>query len=178
MRLILIFSIACLMLGASMTAFGQSKIEAEAKLKVKADLSFPFVERQSSEFKWKDGKGGSMSGQVLKLQENDYLCDYSCSVTADLAGNAFELLETRDEGMDSEHHVYGAHVTATIHQKGKFWDDWGFDCDHEEEYNSEINLEVLDFTTEGWIDMAFIWGDVNWDLGPCWIGPLSVELTP
>ena len=123
--------------------------------------------------KWEHGEGGKWFGQVVKNHENSFMCDYSCTITAELAEDAFFYLETRNAGTDGEHDVYIAEVNATIQRRGEI-SGWGY-CEFEEEYSSPFILEVQDFTTEGWVDVTLIWGEF---FPPCFTGPLSTKVIP
>jgi len=173
MRLILYLSLVGAIFCLSMPALGQSKIEAKGTFKIKAEIAFPFKEKQITDLKWKHGEGGKWFGQVVKNHEHSFMCDYSCTIAAELAEDAFFFLETRDADTDGEHDVYIAEVNATIQRRGQI-SGWGY-CDFEEEYSEPFILEVQDFKSEGWIDLTFMWGN---DWPPCFTGPLSTKVIP
>lgn len=182
MKLILILGLTGATLCISMAALGQSKIEAEAELEVKGEIAFPFEEKQISGFEWEYGEGGELFSNVVRNQglEIEPFCDFSCTMTADIAEDAFSFYETRAAGDDFEHDVYKAEIIATINRQGKFFEWAPVDCSHQEEFEILLTLEVMHFTRGGWIDHAVMssHGFNPWPVGPCWIDPLSVEITP
>jgi hypothetical protein len=173
MKLILILGLGGAIFCASMSALGQSKIEAEAEFEIKAEIAFPFKEKQITGLEWEYGEGGEWFSQVVKNHEHSFMCDYSCTISAELAEDAFFFLETREANTEGEHDVYIAEVNATIQRRGQI-SGWGY-CDFEEEYSDPFILEVQDFKTEGWIDLTFMWGNPG---PPCFTGPLSTKVIP
>jgi hypothetical protein len=176
MKLILILGLAGSILCASVSVFGQSKIEATAEADVAAEVAFPFTEKQSTGVEWEYGEGGEFYSQVVKDHEYSWMCDYSCTITAELAEDAFYFVAPPiNEGLIDEQYIYEAQLIATVKRNGDYF---GFEnCDFEEEYSSPFTLVVQDYTTEGWLDITWIdWGEDNWP--PCFVGPLLTEITP
>lgn len=179
MKSIVVFALAAVTLGISIAALGQSRIEAAAELKIKGETAFPFKENQMTGFKWKYGTGGELFSRVVRNQELDFLCDYSCTMTAEIAEDAFYFWETRGESTEHEHDVYLADVIVTIKQQGKFHEFSPIACSNHEEFDLPLTIEVLDFIGEGLIDHALVHGEFNpWPVGPCWVDPMFVKMKP
>ena len=179
MRLILILGLAGAIFCIPMSAFGQSKIEAVAEAELKVENAFPFIEKQITGVGWEYGEGGEFFSEVIKDHEYPWMCDYSCTMTAELAEDAFYFVDTINEGLIDERYVYAAEVIATVKQEGNYWGDMQ-NCDFEEENSETFILKVEDYTTEGWLDFMWLVEPTDWELWtpwpPCFIGPLLTEV--
>lgn len=176
MRLNLFIGLAGIILCIPMSAFGQSKIEAAAEADLKAEVAFPFFEKHITGFEWEYGEGGEFYSEVFKDHQYSWMCDYSCTITAELAEDAFYTAGPPvNPGQIDEHYFYEAEVIATVMRQGDLWGDPD-NCDFEEEISLPLILEVTDFTSEGWIDFTFILGEL--DGPPCFVGPLLTEISP
>lgn len=183
MKLLQSLCVLLVTIGLSTAAIAQSKITAESQLIVKADIVFPFVETQSGALVWKVGKGGAYVSDFVIERKYDFECDYSCSVEVELAADAFGFLETRDEGMPSEHDVYIAYGEASVNRAGDYR-PWG-NCEFQaEEFYADVEFAVLDFKDEEWIDMSFVnvppemMEGPEKGFGPCIAPPAEPKLKP
>lgn len=177
MKLVQALSISLVLIAASTSTFAQSKIYGKSELKVKAKIAFPFVEKQFGELKWNAKKGGIYSGYFVVDRKYDFECDYSCTLDVDLGKDAFLYIETRGEGEGWEHDIYNGQGEAIVTRIGSI--DPRGDCSIQTEFPTTVYFEVADFAIEEWIDLLFVFGDIegpDGDWGPCFPPPAEANL--